>query len=210
LATPTALQLAITTAWSRSVLRPRNHQVRIHAKWCVPDSRRGISSCRSHCTNQCVVAITERSQTPREQARISQLAGKLEVTNWQFSFGCGLSCSVLVSTYPMVAGPVGRTDRSEARGWTSELLRQVRPSPPSPAFHRIALHRPPPHMHGRGGTPSLGVVGEPAAGRTSVRTPRGWLVGAGSGRVPGPKLAAGTAASATCRISGSLGGPELR
>ena len=40
-----------------------------------------------------------------------------------------------------------------------------------------------------------GVVGEPAAGCIpSVRTP--WVVGAGSGRVPGPKLAAGTAAGA--------------
>jgi hypothetical protein len=56
-----------------------------------------------------------------------------------------------------------------------------------------------------------GVVGEPAASRRlyAVRTPP-WVVGAGSGRVPGPKFAAGTAAGAAWRIFGPPGGPEIR
>ena len=98
-----------------------------------------------------------------------------------------------------------RWDRSEARGLTSDLVRQA--APPLPRFPATRVAPPPPHMRGGGGTPWGSSASQPPV---EFRPYPPWVVGAGSGRVPGFKLAAGTAASATCRISGSLGGPEIR
>ena len=81
-----------------------------------------------------------------------------------------------------------------------------RPAPP-PLSSDSRRTAPPPHMRGRGGTPWGSSASQPPV---EFRPDPPWVVGAGSGRVPGPKFAAGTAASATCRISGSLGGPEIR
>jgi hypothetical protein len=166
----------------------------------MPDSRRGISSCRSHCTS--ASRPSHSVAKPPESRHIAQLAGKLEVTNWQFSFECGLSCSVLVSTYPMATEGTGVKRRNWRRSCSD------RPPRPSPAA-------PPPALHHTPRTCAVAAVppgGSRRASRrsNSVRTLPWWMVGAGSGRVPGFKLADGTAASATCRISGSLGGPEIR
>jgi hypothetical protein len=62
----------------------------------------------------------------------------------------------------------------------------------------------PPHVRGRGGTPRGSSASQPPV---EFRPYPPWVDGAGSGRVPGPKFAAGTAAGAAWRISGSLGGP---
>jgi hypothetical protein len=88
----------------------------------------------------------------------------------------------------------GRWDRSEARGWTSDLIRQA--APPLPRFPATRVAPSPPHMRGRGGTPWGSSASQPPV---EFRPDPPWVVGvgAGSGRVPAPKLAAGTAASAT-------------
>jgi hypothetical protein len=72
----------------------------------------------------------------------------------------------------------------------------------------VAPPPPPPHMRGRGGTPWGLSASQPPVEFRPCRPP--WVVGAGSGRVPGPKFAAGTAAGAAWRMSGSLGGPATR
>jgi hypothetical protein len=79
----------------------------------------------------------------------------------------------------------GRWDRSEARGWAPELLRQA--APPLPRFPATRFAPPPPHMRGRqvaAAPHKLGVVGEPAAGRIpSVPPVGGWSrLGASSSR----------------------------
>jgi hypothetical protein len=52
---------------------------------------------------------------------------------------------------------------------------------------------PPPHARGRGGTTRGSSASQPSV---VFRPYLPWVVGAGSGRVPGPKFAAGTAAGA--------------
>jgi hypothetical protein len=113
-----------------------------------------------------------------QRAGILQLAGKLEVTNWQYSFECGLSCSVLVSTYPMAAVGTGVKRGDGRRTWGSD-----RPPRPSPAFPQLALHHPP---------RTCVVAAAPPGGRrrasrrsNSVRTLRGWLEPA-RGEFPAP------------------------
>jgi hypothetical protein len=101
---------------------------------------------------------------------------------------------------------VGRWDRSEAREWTSDLVRQA--APPLPRFPATRIAPPTPPVHAWSRRHPLGVVGEPAAGRIPSVPP--WVAGAGSGRVPGPEFAAETAVGTACRISGSLGGSEIR
>jgi hypothetical protein len=111
----------------------------------------------------------------------------------------GLVVYVLVPSYPIAA--VGTGVAGRAREWASDLIQQA--APPFPRFPPARVAPPPPHTRGRGGTPW---------GSSASQSPvefRPWL-GAGSGRVPGPEFAAGTAAGAACRISGSLGGPEIR
>ena len=60
----------------------------------------------------------------------------------------------------------GRGDRSEARGWTSDLIGQA--APPIPRFP-ATRGAPPPPAHARSRRHPLGVVGEPAAGRIPSR-----------------------------------------
>jgi hypothetical protein len=84
--------------------------------------------------------------------------------------------------------------------------RTGRPAPPSLSLDSPCT-APPPHMRGRGGTPWGSSASQLPV---EFRPYPPWVVGAGSGRVPAPKFAAGTAAGAACRISGPLGGPEIR
>jgi hypothetical protein len=95
-----------------------------------------------------------------------------------------------------------RSEDSEARGWASDLIRQA--APLLPRFPAARVAPPAPHMCGRGGTPWGLSASQPPV---EFRPYPPWVVGASSGRVPGPKFAAGTAAGAAWRISGSLGGP---
>jgi hypothetical protein len=143
-----------------------------------------------------------RAQPNSQRAGMSQLAGKLEVTNWQSSFEYRPSCFALVPSYPIAASGTGDKRGNSRRAWP------CRPPRPSPAFRQLALHHHPRTCVVAAASPG----GRRRASRRSdsVRTPPPWVVGAGSGRVSGPKFAARTAAGAACRISGSLGGPEIR
>jgi hypothetical protein len=104
--------------------------------------------------------------------------------------------------YPMAAAGTGVKRGDGRMTWSDRPPRR-----PLPRFPATRLAPPPPHMRGRGGTPWGLSASQPPV---ELRPYPPWVVGAGSGRVPGPKLVTGTAASATCRISGSLGGPEIR
>jgi hypothetical protein len=66
-----------------------------------------------------------------------------------------------------------------------------------------------PHARGRGGTNRGSSASQPPV---VFRPYPPWVVGAGTGRVPGPKFAAGTAAGAAggFLVSGPPGGPEIR
>ena len=157
----------------------------------------GISTCRAHC--QRTQAHHWRSfHTQNGPCRLG-VANITEGTAKYFETNCLVVC-VYFYSYPMAASGTG-VKRGNGRRVTPD-----RPPRPSPAFRRLALHRPPPHAGGRGGTTWGSSASQPPV---EFRPDPPWVVGAGSGRVPGPKLAAGTAASATCRISGSLGGPEI-
>jgi hypothetical protein len=77
---------------------------------CVPDSRRGISSCRSHCTS---ASRPPHSVAKLPESRHIELAGKLEVTEL-FCLGFYLPDG-------------GRWDRSEVQGWASDLVAAAPP-----------------------------------------------------------------------------------
>jgi hypothetical protein len=64
--------------------------------------------------------------------------------------------------------------------------------PPPPRFPPARVAPPPPHARGRGDTPRGSSASQPPV---VFRPYPPWVVGAGSGRVPGPKYAAGTAAT---------------
>jgi hypothetical protein len=121
-------------------------------------------SLPGHPSTQC----HHRAQPNSQRAGMSQLAGKLEVTNWQSSFECGLRCSVLVSTYPMAAVGTG-VGRGNGRP-----VPPAQAAPPSPRLLPPARVAPsPPHMRGWSRRHPLGVVGEPAAGRIPSVLPVG-------------------------------------
>ena len=159
----------------------------------------GISTCRAHC--QRTQAHHWRSfHTQNGPCRLG-VANITEGTANYFETNCLVVC-VYFYSYPMATVGTGVKRGDGRRTWSD------RPPRPSPAFRRLALHHPPRTPVGGAAPPG----GRRRASRrsNSVRALRGWLEPARSGRVPGFKLAAGTATSATCRISGSLGGPEIR
>jgi hypothetical protein len=77
----------------------------------------------------------------------------------------------------------GRWDRSEARELAYDAIMQA--APPLPRFPATRVAPPPPPAHAWSRRHPLGVVGEPAAGRISSASPRGWLEPA-RGEFPAP------------------------
>jgi hypothetical protein len=77
----------------------------------------------------------------------------------------------LIFSYPIADS--GFRDRSEARGWASDAVRQA--APPLPRFPAARVAPPPPHMRGRGGTPwGLSASQSPVEFRPYPRPVGGW------------------------------------
>jgi hypothetical protein len=199
LATPTALQLAITTAWSRFVLAASKSP---SESFCS-DTCRG-SPCRY------INLPGSLSAYPIPHHRRPYFILKTDHVAWEWPITLKELPSILnkllawwfASNLQLPEGGClarwSKTPCSRALAPPEEFGAGSCTPNPAPTH---------PHVRGRDGTPRGSSASQPPV---EFRPYSPWVVGAGSGRVPGPKLAAGTAASATCRISGSLGGPEIR
>jgi hypothetical protein len=101
--------------------------------------------------------------------------------------------------------------RSPARWSKTPWTRGIAPPEEFPPASCTPNPAPlPPHARGRSGTTRGSSASQPPVVFRPAYPP--WVVEAGSGRVPGPKFAAGTAAGAAggWRVSGPPGGPKIR